>query len=350
MKVGLLPVIILAVATFLLITFNPFASYAFDPPYLQPILNLVFITCIGVAIAAISGKSYLKDGSPNILLIGCAVLISGFTGIFAGWASTSANVNMTIYSIGIFVSSCFQLAAAHVTVNKEEINWFNKRQITLAVFYASSILSVIIVAVVAVLGLLPAFHTEYGLTLLSESVLVFAFAFSIFSTTIFIHQYLRTKSSTLYWYSLGLLILSGSIFSALFTEQFTGSLLWASRCAQYIGGFYFLIALLSLRNFDSHSLTLAGKWQEAFMTNRKQAADLFSKMLNGFTYCKIITDNTGNPTDWLFLDVNEVFARSAGLKKEDFLGKKASEILPNMKDNCSAWINRYGEVASLVKQ
>jgi len=345
MKIGLLPVIILAVTMFLLITLNPFALYTFDPPYLQPILNFIFITCVGVAIATISGKSYLKDGSPNILLIGCAVLVSGFTGLFAGWASTSANVNMTIYSIGIFVSSCFQLAAAHVTVNREEISWFNKRQITLAVFYTASILAVIVVAAVSVLGLLPPFHTQHGLTLVSGSLLIFAFAFSIFSTSIFTLQYLKTKSSVLYWYSLGLLIVSGSIFSALFTEQFTGSLLWASRCAQYVGGFYFLIALLSLRNFDSQSLTLAAKWQEAFMANRKQVADLFSKMLNGFTYCKIITDNMGVPKDWLYLDVNDVFARSAGLKRQDFLGKKASELMPNMNEYCSAWIDRFGKVA-----
>src|SRR3972149_12260062 len=103
MKIGLVPVIILVVATFSLIIFNLFNSCTFDLPYLQFILNLLFITGTGIAIAAISGKSYLKNGSPNFILLGCAFLVSGFTGFFSGWASTSANTNMTVFSIGILV-------------------------------------------------------------------------------------------------------------------------------------------------------------------------------------------------------------------------------------------------------
>ena len=97
----------------------------------------------------------------------------------------------------------------------------------------------------------------------------------------------------------------------------------------YIGGFYFLIALYALKNLERANLTLSGKWHEAFMTNQKQIANLFSKMLNGFTYCKIITDKNGKPVDWLYLDVNDVFAKFTGHLREEFLGKKASELSPN---------------------
>ncbi len=345
MKIGLVPVAVLTVATFALIMFNLFTSYTFDLPYLQFILNLLFITGTGITIAVISGKSYLKDGSPNFVLLGCAFLVSGFTGFFSGWASTSANTYMTVFSIGILVSSCLQLAAAHVTVKGEDINWFNRRKSNLAILYISSTTLMIIITVASVLELLPTFHTTSGPTMLSNVVLGFAFVLSMCSTTIFIVQYFRTKSSVLYWYSLGLLIISGSLFGTLFAQQFTGLLLWMTRFAQYLGGFYFLIALVSLRNLDNPNLTLTGKWQEAFMTNQKQAANFFSKMLNGFTYCKIITDNNGKPVDWLYLDVNDVFAKLSGGKREDFLGKKGSDLCPTLKSDCAGLLERFGNVA-----
>jgi PAS domain S-box-containing protein len=345
MKIGLIPVILLAVATFYIIIFNPFANYTFDPPYVQFILNFLFITGTGIAIATISGKSYLKDGSANILLLGCAVLVNAFTGFFAGWASSSANVNMTVFSIGILASSILQLTAAHVTVNRGEINWFQKRKSTLITLYVSSILFMVGVCVVSVLELLPPFHTDYGQTLLSEVVLLFAFTFFVCSSFIFIYQYFKTKSSVIYWYSLGLLIISGSIFGTFFAEQFTGVLLWIARCSEYIGGFYFLIALLALRSRDNQNLTLTGKWQEAFITNQKQVANLFSKMLNGFTYCKIITDSNGKPVDWLYIDVNDTFAKSSGHQREDFIGKKGTDISPNLKVECASWLERFGQVA-----
>ncbi|XHH10019.1 MAG: PAS domain S-box protein [Candidatus Bathyarchaeia archaeon] len=88
-----------------------------------------------------------------------------------------------------------------------------------------------------------------------------------------------------------------------------------------------------------------GKWQEAFISNRYQAANFFSKMLNGFTYCKIITDNNGNPVDWLYLDVNDVFAQNSGYKREDFLGKKFSDFSANLTVDCASWLERFGNVA-----
>ncbi len=345
MKIGLFPAVALAAAMWLMIIFNLFSSVTFDPPYLLFILNILFITGVGVTIAAISGKSYLKDGSTNILLLGCSVLVSGFTGFFAGWASTSANVNMTVFSIGILVSSCFQLAAAHVTLKGEGINWFNKRKITLGLFYVSITVFMVALATVSSLELLPPFFKITGPAMLSKTVLCISLAFFIFSALIFIYQYLQTKSSVLYWYSLALVIISTSLFGLLFAQQFTGVLTWMSRCAQYLGGFYFLIALLSLRNLDSQSVTLAGKWQEAFIPNRKQAANFFSKMLNGFTYCKIITDSEGKPVDWLYLDVNDVFARSSGHQRFEFLGKKGSDFSPSFQDECNCWLERFGKVA-----
>ena len=48
-------------------------------------------------------------------------------------------------------------------------------------------------------------------------------------------------------------------------------------------------------------------------------------------YCKIVTDKSGKPIDYVYLDVNEAFARNLGLKRESILGKKATEVLKDGK-------------------
>lgn len=345
MKVGLFPAVTLAAIMWLMIIFNLFAQYSFDPPYLQFILNLLFITGTGLAIAFISGKSYINDGSPNVLLLGCAVLVSGLTAFFSGWASTSANANMTVFNIGIFVSSCLQLSAAHVTVRGAEINWFYNRKITLAFFYIICLVFVVALTMSSVLGLIPPFFTITGPTVLGEVVLGISVWFFSTASTIFVWQYLQSKSRVLYWYSLALVITSTGLFGSLFAEQFSGVLSWVTRLTQYIGGFYFLMALFALRNLESKDLTLSGKWQEAFMINRKQIAKLFSKMLNGFTYCRIITDKVGKPVDWVYLDVNDAFEGMVGRKKAELIGRKASELYPGIQSDPGDWVGKLGQVA-----
>jgi two-component system sensor kinase FixL len=345
MKVGLVPAVALATVMWLVIILNLFPAFTLNPPYLQFILNMLFITGTGFAVAFISGKSYLNDGSPTLLLLGCAVLISALTAFFAGWASSSANANTTIFNIGILVSSFFQLSAAYVMRYNKEIERFFNRKITLGILYIACLVFVIILTVSSVLNLIPPFFIADGPTLLSELVLGISVGLLVVATMAFVWQYIQTKSSVIYWYSLAMVIITAGLFGQLFADQFSGVLIWLARIMQYTGGFYFLIALLALRNPRGTDLTIAGKWNEAFMINQKQIANLFSKMLNGFTYCRIITDNDGNPIDWVYLDVNDSFAKTAGRAREDFLGKKASELTPNLSQNCSNWISRFGKVA-----
>jgi PAS domain S-box-containing protein len=345
MKVGLVPAFTLAFVILLLIIFDLFFHCTFDPPYLQFILNLLFITGTGLAIAFISGKSYLNDGSQNVLLLGCAVLVSGLSAFFSGWASTSANTNMTVFNIGIFVSSFLQLSAAHVTVRGAEINWFYNRKVTLTIFYVTCLVFVVALTMSSVLGLTPPFFTITGPTVLDEVFLGTSVLFFSTASIIFVWQYLQSKSRVLYWYSLALVITSTGLFGSLFVDQFSGALSWVTRLTQYIGGFYFLIALFALRNLERQDLTFAGKWQEAFAVNRKQIAKLFSKMLNGLTYCKIVTNSNGKPIDWIYIDVNDAFEEMAGRKKTELIGRKASELYPGIQSDPDDWVGKLGQVA-----
>ncbi len=75
---------------------------------------------------------------------------------------------------------------------------------------------------------------------------------------------------------------------------------------------------------------------------KNQYKNLFLHMNEGFALHRIVCDETGNPVDYIFLDVNKVFEDLTGLKKEDIIGKSVKEVLPGTEDY---WIKTFGQVA-----
>jgi|GEM_PF-2338516 len=69
---------------------------------------------------------------------------------------------------------------------------------------------------------------------------------------------------------------------------------------------------------------------------------LFTNMFDGFALHEILLDETGRPHDYRFLDVNPVFERLTGLKREAIIGRTVKEVMPEVEPT---WIERYGRVA-----
>ena len=69
---------------------------------------------------------------------------------------------------------------------------------------------------------------------------------------------------------------------------------------------------------------------------------LFSELTSGFAYHKILLDSKGEPTDYIFLEVNSAFENLTGLKREHIINKKVSDVT---NGNELFWIDKYGQVA-----
>ncbi len=69
---------------------------------------------------------------------------------------------------------------------------------------------------------------------------------------------------------------------------------------------------------------------------------LFDNMTEGFALHEIICDEQGKPCDYRFLEVNAAFERQTGLRRDDIVGRRATEVLPGLEQ---FWIDTYGEVA-----
>lgn len=68
----------------------------------------------------------------------------------------------------------------------------------------------------------------------------------------------------------------------------------------------------------------------------------FNSMTEGFAHHELICNEKGNPVDYKFLEVNDAFTKITGLCKENLVGKRVTEILP---DTEQYWIDTYGKVA-----
>jgi PAS domain S-box-containing protein len=77
---------------------------------------------------------------------------------------------------------------------------------------------------------------------------------------------------------------------------------------------------------------------------------LFSNMLDGFAYCKMVFDEKGTAVDFIYLEVNDAFERLTGLRKEAVVGKSATEAIPGIKEGNPELFDIYGRVAIYGKQ
>jgi PAS domain S-box-containing protein/putative nucleotidyltransferase with HDIG domain len=85
------------------------------------------------------------------------------------------------------------------------------------------------------------------------------------------------------------------------------------------------------------------KANEALRKSEKRYRSLFENMLNGYAYCKMIYKN-GKPYDFIYLDINRAFESHTGWK--NVVGKKASEVIPNIRTSGKEGLEIFGRVAS----
>ena len=72
---------------------------------------------------------------------------------------------------------------------------------------------------------------------------------------------------------------------------------------------------------------------------------LFEKMPDAFAYHQVLYNDQGVPVDYLFIEVNSAFETLTGLQREKVIGKKVTEVHPEISDSDFDWIGVYAQVA-----
>ncbi|MCF7959060.1 MAG: PAS domain S-box protein, partial [Phycisphaerae bacterium] len=84
--------------------------------------------------------------------------------------------------------------------------------------------------------------------------------------------------------------------------------------------------------------------EESYRQSETKYKYLFENLLDAFAYHRIIYDSENTPVDYVFLEVNNAFEQITGLKRLDIIGKKVSEILPDIKKRIFNWIEAFEKV------
>ncbi|KAB3539064.1 GHKL domain-containing protein [Alkaliphilus pronyensis] len=85
--------------------------------------------------------------------------------------------------------------------------------------------------------------------------------------------------------------------------------------------------------------------QDEMLLGVQDYCHIINNMTDGYSYCKLTTDEEGNPIDYMFLQVNHAFLEKLGLTNNEVIGKPASEVIANFKAEESDLLQLFSQVA-----
>jgi PAS domain S-box-containing protein len=91
-----------------------------------------------------------------------------------------------------------------------------------------------------------------------------------------------------------------------------------------------------LQDLSEQNLTRNTLWQRD-----EQYRTLFNSMDEGFCIIEMMSDSSGNPVDYIFLEANPAFSKDHGFEQSP-VGRRALQLCPDLD---KSWIDVYGKVA-----
>jgi PAS domain S-box-containing protein len=221
---------------------------AAEPPYLVFVLNLLFIGIAGCLIAIIAARGFLRTGAWAALWLGVGALtfaLSTAGGSFlfqVGDSNVAITVHNTLVFIAALLFACGSFFATNNIVAEEN---GPSRLGTLLQVYLSAVVFCAFFAIAGIMKLLPPFFIEgQGGTPVRQIIVGIAAVLFLMSGLAMLRQYYRGRSSLIYWYSLGLILISLGMLGILMQTVTGTPLNWMGRISQLFAGLYLLAAAL----------------------------------------------------------------------------------------------------------
>ena len=328
---GLIPVLLLLSLTALLyLAFHdhPLAEIVFEPPFLLPILHMIFLCLISFVVSYIAMRGYLLRGSGSLLLLGCGVLTIGIGSFFAGWliVSEGPNVNVTIFNVSFLLMAIFHVWGAILDVmERPPESSSDIRRLKLAGGYIGVLFFVALLSFASAKGMMPVFFIQgSGPTRLRQTVVLITLLLFIISSTSMMIRFARQRAAFLYWYSLGLALYALST-GGMFLQPAVGSLIgWVARISQYTASIYILWAVISAKR---EAWTQGVSLDDAIAYLFRRSERKISAILDYITDCHYELDK-----EWRFARVNDRAAKHFGKSRKELIGKNWLDVLPQARE------------------
>ena len=282
---SLLPMLVACFITLIITLFVVDVRSSFDPPFLLPFLNSIFLAVIPFFISFTAARLFLSAGSVPLLLLGSGMLALGSGGLmsggFIGYAG-GPNITVTIFNSSALLSSLLLLFSEIMPSVSATWNPFSNRVRSLFALY----LGVLIVAGgIMYLGtscLMPDFIIPgKGPTLPGRSVLLLTiFSFGS-SAVLSLRQYHKSGTEPLRWYTTGLLLITIGLTGVLLQKIVGSPIGWAGRISQFTGSVCILIGTLNFWKLKVSTGLSFGETIEERTESLQQLANQQSAILEG---------------------------------------------------------------------
>jgi PAS domain S-box-containing protein len=225
------------------------ADGTYEPSYLLPTLNAIFLSIIPFIVSFLCWKAYMAEGPVSIMLIGCGMVAFGASSLAAGFAIDfpgGQNLTPTIHNTGALLASLFVAAAGLLSpIQRSQHKKPERGGLYVGLSYAAVIIVTLLFSFAAFRGLTtPFFIQGSGPTLLRQEILGTATALFCISSIIFFSSYRRWAGFT-YWFGLSLAMISIGLIAIFLQKSVGGPLGWTGRAAQYVGCLYMLFGILA---------------------------------------------------------------------------------------------------------
>jgi signal transduction histidine kinase len=119
--------------------------------------------------------------------------------------------------------------------------------------------------------------------------------------------------------------------------------LWVSLIAfAAIAAVSAALLLLWRQQQRAHRVEMRERSMAAIEQSERHFHSLFENMVEGYAHCRMLYRD-GVPEDFVYLEVNPAFETLSGLK--DVVGKRATEVIPGMRESNPELFEIYGRVA-----
>ncbi len=237
-----------------------------NPPHLLPALNILFLTCVSFLISILAAKGYLAGQSKAVLFLGCGTLALGLASALAAapLAELTPNTTITLYNTGACLASICHLASAVWIFSTAESKPRSGESLLVS-FYLAVIAIIGILVVAAHKDWLPTFFIDgQGATFWDLLILWTTAGLFLLSAILLRISHDGNSVDFHRWYGLGLSLIAVGLVGVSIQTRFGSPLNWVGRSAQYLGGVYMLIAVItSARRTGSWTVPLKQALQES---------------------------------------------------------------------------------------